>query len=135
MLLYHIVFPVKFRQSVLTPEIESSLVQICQEISERFEIHFVEIGSDINHIHYLVQSIPNLSVSDIVRTTKSITAKQLFKRHPELKKELWGGNIWTSGYYANTVGQYGNEVAIKKYIEKQSAHYQQIMSNQLTLFT
>jgi putative transposase len=73
-------------------------------ISERYEIHFVEIGIDENHIHFLIQGIPSMSVSEITRITKSITAKELFSLYPEVKKILWGGKFWTSGYYANTVG-------------------------------
>jgi len=97
-------------------------------------MNFVEIGVDENHVHYLVQGIPKMSVSEIVNKIKSITGKQLFKRHPEIRKILWGGNFWTSGYYANTVGQYGNEKMIKAYIEKQSEKYKKICEGQLKLF-
>ena len=73
----------------------------------------------------------------MIRAIKSITAKELFKRFPEIKQKLWGGNFWTSGYYANTVGQYANEEAIRKYVENQDKPkemYKKIYSNQLTLF-
>jgi REP element-mobilizing transposase RayT len=79
----------------------------------------VEIGTDEDHIHFLVQGVPSMSVSEITRIIKSITAKEIFSRHPEVKKLLWGGKFWTSGYYANTVGQYGNEDVIRKYIQGQ----------------
>jgi len=134
LLLYHIVFPVKYRRSVLTVEVENSLKDICLEIGICYEMNFVEIGVDENHVHYLVQGIPKMSVSEIVNKIKSITGKQLFKRHPEIRKILWGGNFWTSGYYANTVGQYGNEKMIKAYIEKQSEKYKKICEGQLKLF-
>ena len=58
-----------------------------------------------------------------MRTIKSITAKELFRLHPEVKHQLWGGNFWTSGYYVNTVGQYANENVIKKYIQNQGGEY------------
>ena len=75
-----------------------------------------------------------MNVSEIVRTIKSITAKQLFQIYPEIKAKLWGGNFWTSGYYANTVGQYGNEDVIRKYIENQGKQkeYKKIYGGQLT---
>jgi len=73
-------------------------------------------------------------VSEIVRTIKNIPAKRIFECHPEVKRQLWGGNFWTSGYYANTVGQYGNEEVIKKYVEFQGKEYKQIYSSQLTFF-
>ena len=133
LLLYHLVCPLKYRKSVITKEIGESLQEICLQISERYEINFVEIGYESDHVHFLVQSIPNLNVSEITKTIKSITAKQLFQKHPEIKTKLWGGNLWSSGYYANTVGQYGNEEVIRKYIERQceQKEYKKIYDSQL----
>ena len=119
LLLNHIVFPVKYRREAITEFVSKTLQESCIGISERYEIHFVEIGADIDHVHFLVQSVPMVCVSEIVHTIKSITAKSIFECHPEVKRQLWGGNFWTSGYYANTVGQYGNEEVIKKYVESQ----------------
>ena len=136
LLLYHLVFPLKYRKHVISEEIGESLKEICFKISERYEIHFVEIGYETDHVHFLVQSVPSMSVSELIRKLKSITAKQLFFRHPEIKAKLWGGNFWTSGYYANTVGQYGNEEVIKKYVENQGkgTNYKKVYSGQLSLF-
>ena len=121
LLLYHLVFPVKYRNSVISEQVGASLQDICMEISERYEIHFVEIGYEEDHVHFLVQSVPRISVSKVVGVMKSITAKELFRRNPILKEQLWGGHFWTSGYYANTVGQYANEeVAMFK---PQVSHY------------
>ena len=77
-----------------------------------------------------------MDVSEIIRTIKSITAKQLFQRYREIKAKLWGGSFWTSGFYANTVGQYGNEEVIRKYIENQGKEkeYKKVYDGQLTLF-
>jgi putative transposase len=134
LILYHIVCPAKYRQKVFTEEVESSLQDICIEIGERYEMHFVEIGTDEDHVHFLVQSVPVMSPSRIVQIIKSITAKTIFKRHPEVKKLLWGGRFWTSGYYLNTVGQYGNETIIKEYVKGQGRTYKQIYHKQLRLF-
>ncbi len=135
LLLYHIVCPLKYRKEAITSEIGESLKEICLQISERYEIHFIEIGYEPDHVHFLVQSVPTMNVSEIARTIKSITAKQLFQRHPEIKAKLWGGNFWTSGFYANTVGQYGNEDVIRKYIENQGKQevYKKVYDGQLTL--
>ena len=110
--------------------------EICLGISERYEITFVEIGYESDHVHFLIQSVPNNSVSEIVRILKSITAKQLFQRHPEIEFKLWGVSFWTSGYYANTVGQYANEEMIKQYVENQGKEkeYKKIYTGQLSLF-
>ena len=75
-----------------------------------------------------------LSVQRVVQIVKSITAREIFVRHPEVKKWLWGGKFWTNGYYANTVGQYGNEEVISNYVRGQDKEYQQIHRSQLMLF-
>ena len=134
LLLYHIVFPIKYRRTVLTSEVETTLKDVCVKIGLCYEMNFVEIGADDNHVHFLVQGIPKMSVSEMVIKIKSITAREIFKKHAEIKQVLWGGNLWTAGFYANTVGQYGNEAMIKSYIEKQSSGYIRIYEGQLKLF-
>ena len=96
LLLYHIVFPVKYRNSVITDEVGKGLRNICLDISARYEINFLEIGYEENHVHFLIQSVPSLSISEISMKVKSITAKEIFRRFPEVKLKLWGGNFWTS---------------------------------------
>ena len=130
------VFPVKYRRKAISGKVEQTIVDVGKGISERYEIYFVEIGADENHIHFLIQSVPKLSVEVISRTVKSIMAKEIFKRHLEVKQILWGGNFWTSGYYANTVGHYGNEEVIKKYLQEQGTEkeYKQLYRGQLKLF-
>jgi putative transposase len=137
LLLYHLVCPIKYRRSVLSEKVENSLVEVCKNIESRFEIAFIEIGADENHVHFLIQSVPMISVQKIVQTVKSITAKELFRLHPEVKKQLWGGQFWTSGYYVNTVGQYANEETIQRYIVDQGndkKEYKVFHRNQLSLF-
>jgi len=134
LLLYHLVCPVKYRRKAFTQEIATTFKNICLEIGECYEIHFVEIGTDEDHVHFLIQSVPILSPTTIVTTIKSITAKQLFQKHPEVKVMLWGGKFWTSGFYVNTVGQYGNETIIRNYVKQQGKNYEQIYRAQLKLF-
>lgn len=124
----------KYRTELITPEITQSLKEICVEIAKRYEIYFVEIGTDGDHVHFLIQSVPVFSSTRIAQTVKSITAREIFHRHPEVKEKLWRGQFWTSGYYMNTVGQYGNERMIQTYVRKQGKTYTQISRDQLTLF-
>lgn len=119
LLMYHIVSTVKYRKSLLTVEVSEFLKQTCIEISQRYEIYFLEIGTDQNHVHFLVQSVPRLSPSKIVQVIKGNISKQIFTNFPEVKKELWGGEFWTDGYYINTVSQYGGEKTISRYIQNQ----------------
>ena len=137
LLLYHLVCPIKYRRSVLSESIEKSLIEVCISIEQRFEIIFIEIGADENHVHFLLQSVPMMSPKSIVQIVKSITARELFRLHPEVKQQLWGGQFWTDGYYINTVGQYANEATIQKYIHEQGDDkkvYKKFHSNQLKLF-
>ena len=70
LLLYHLVFPTKYRKRVLTKSVDITLKNICIEISERYEIKFLEIGTDDDHVHLLIQSVPTMSVSKIAQTIK-----------------------------------------------------------------
>ena len=117
-------------------EVDETIKDICFEIAKRYEIHFLEIGTDKDHVHFLVQSVPMYSPTKIVRTIKSITAREIFRRIPSVKKHLWGGEFWTDGYYVNTVGRKSNEDAIRQYVKEQGKEkeYKKIHAEQLTLF-
>ena len=134
LLLYHLVCPVKYRRKVIDEEIEETLREVCIGIGERYEMHFLEIGVDEDHVHFLLQSVPGMRVSEIIQIIKSITAKEIFKRHKKVKKRLWGGRFWSSGYYANTVGQYGNAEVIEKYVKNQGKNYKQLHRDDLQMF-
>ena len=134
-LLYHIVCPAKYRKIVLSNEVDNAIKKICIEISKRYEMHFVEIGADKDHVHFLVQSVPTYSPTKIVRTIKSITAREIFRQIPSIKKELWGGEFWTDVYYINTVSKRGNEDVVRQYVKKQGneGDYEQLHFVQLKL--
>lgn len=130
-LLYHLVCPTKYRKAVITTDVDEKLKEICEQISLRYEIEFLEIGTDSDHVHFLVQSVPMYSPTKIVRTIKSITAKEIFRQMPEVKKQLWGGEFWSDGYYISTVGAHGSEETMKQYIRNQGDGNH---SNQPSLF-
>ena len=90
-LLYHFVCPAKYRRVVFSEMVDETLKDICLEIEKRYEIHFLEIGTDNDHVHFLVQSVPMKSPTQIIKMLKSITAREIFRCHPEVKKQLWGG--------------------------------------------
>ncbi len=87
------------------------------EIGKRYEVNFLEIGTDKDHAHFLVQSVPTYSPAQIAKIIKSITAREVFSRCPDVKKKLWGGNFWSSGYYVTTVSEHGNEDVIANYVK------------------
>ena len=90
-LIYHLVTPAKYRRIIFTSDLDMSLRDICFDIEKRYEIRFLEIGSDKDHVHFLLQSVPFYSPTKIAQMIKSLTAKKMFERYPELKEALWGG--------------------------------------------
>lgn len=118
-LLYHFVCTAKYCRVVSSREVDNTLKDICLEIEKRYEIRFLEIGTDRDHVHSLVQSVPRKSATEIIRTIKSLTAREIFKKHPEVKQQLWGGEFWTDGYFKNTVSKFGDESSITEYVREQ----------------
>lgn len=133
LLLFHLVCPIRYRRKVLFDDVAKTLKDVCLEIEKCYEIYFVEIGTDEDHVHFLIQTVP-VMMGRFVQITKSITARELFGSHPELKRYLWGGKFWTSGYYLNTVGSFGNEDVIQDYVRNQGKKYQQVYRGQIKLF-
>ena len=134
-LLYHLVFPAKYRRAVLDEQVDAELREVCLEIEKRYEIKFIEIGVDKDHVHFLVQSVPTYSVTKLVTMIKSLTAREIFMRCPQVKKQLWGGEFWSDGYFASTVGKHGDEGMIAKYVQGQGKEYLKLhRDDQLMLF-
>ena len=136
-LLYHFVLPTKYRRVVFSDAVDNSLKEVCLEISKRYQVYFLEIGTDKNHVHFLLQSVPTYSPTKIVTIIKSLTAIEIFKKHPEVQKELWGGEFWSDGYFVNTVSKFGDEETISKYVKEQGIEKEYKVlhkAKQLTLF-
>ena len=114
-----------------------TLKETCLEISKRYQIHFLEIGTDRNHVHFLVQSVPTYSPTKMITVIKSITAREVFRERPEVKKQLWGGEFWSDGYFVNTVSKFGDEDTISRYVREQGIEHEYKVlhkSEQLALF-
>ena len=121
---YHFVTPVKYRIGIFgCLDREQSLRDICAEIGERYSIEFEQVGIDKDHVHYLLSAAPKFSPSQVARLIKSIVAREMFRRHPDLRRELWGGELWTDGFFVATVGEGGNKDVIREYVRKQGDHY------------
>ena len=137
LLLYHLVCSTKYRRFVLSPKVDRILKKTCLDIQDRYEIHFLEKGTDKNHVNFLIQSVPAYSPTKIARTIKSITAREIFLKAPGVKRALWGGSFCGSGFYVNTVGRHGNEKIIAAYVKNQGLEdeYEVLHKNsQLNLF-
>ena len=129
----------KYRRVVIDEEVDQVIKETCIEIRKRYEVNFLEIGTDKDHVHFLVQSVPTYSPAQIAKIIKSITAREVLSRCPDVKKKLWGGNFWSSGYYVTTVSEHGNEDVIANYVKNQGNEYKKLfrskgMEGQITLF-
>lgn len=134
--LYHLVAVAKFRNVILDKRADACLREICLEISKRYELAFLEIGADRDHVHFLIQAGQTFSPDVIARIVKSITARELKTRYPAIKTKLWGAEVWTAGYFIATVGRSTAETAIATYVRNQgkgATKYTIIHKNQLGL--
>lgn len=117
---YHMCFVVKYMKDIfMKAKYAEYMKQIMLEIEKRYYLAAETIGFDEDHVHILVQAAPRYSPSRVVQITKSITARELFAKFPEIKKELWGGEFWSDGGYIGTVGEGSNAGIIRNYIKKQ----------------
>jgi putative transposase len=81
---------VKYRKKIFTPEMEEYFKKICTHIEDGTEILFHEIGTDLDHVHFLVQSIPRKSPASILQDIRRPTAQGVFDHFEELKSILKG---------------------------------------------
>ena len=117
------VWSVKYRRKILTPDIEEYLQELVQQIAEDkgFAVHLFECGEG-DHVHCFVSAPPKLSITAIVKYLKGITGRKLFERFPEIRNQLWKGELWNHSYYVETIGSESEE-NIRRYIEHQSKSY------------
>ena len=117
---YHFVFCPKYRKPILTGKIEAFVKECLETIvaTKGWELLELEVMPD--HIHIFISAQPEFSPVMIIKVLKGVTSLRLFKKHPELKKELWGGHLWSPSYYVGTAGNMSTET-IKKYIENQKS--------------
>ena len=115
---YHIVWCVKYRQKILNTNIEKSLKQILLKIASDNGIGMLEMETDKDHIHLLVDCTPQQQIPSIIKALKGVSARLLFSQHPEIKMRLWGGHLWNPSYFVATVSK-NTEEQIRNYINNQ----------------
>ena len=119
---YHLVIVMKYRRKILVKEdYIRYLCNLVSEIAERYEFIIEEIGSDGDHVHILVSAPPRYSPSNVMQIIKSITGRMMFKEFPELKRQLWGGELWSDGGFVGTIGQAQGIEHMKKYVRRQGS--------------
>ena len=129
---YHIVVPVQYRKTLLDAEVTTIIQETAAAIAERFPIEMEAIGMDKNHIHLLCSAHPKMAPGRMVQMFKSITAREIFRRKPAVKRVLWGGEFWTDGYYVATVGERANWQTVERYVQQQGQPHEDV--RQLRMF-
>lgn len=117
---YHMVWSVKYRRKVLSTDVEKYLKELAQQIAmdKGFDVQLLECGNG-DHVHCFVSAPPKLSVTTIAKYLKGISGRKLFERFPEIRSNLWNGELWNHSYYCETIGSVSEE-NIRRYIERQS---------------
>ena len=116
---YHVQITVKYRKSLLNKRVEEVMLEAMREFNERYAIEIQQVGFDGDHVHILNRFVPKYSGGEVIRLIKSITAREIFREVPEVKRQLWGGEFWTDGYYIATISGCGDKKIIEEYIKKQ----------------
>ena len=116
---YHIVWIPKYRKMILKDSVAESLKTIFYGIAERYEMEIDTLEVVPDHVHVFLIAPPKYSPSHVVQILKSVSARELFSVHPELRKELWGGELWSDGYFVRSVGDEVTADVIRRYIKLQ----------------
>ena len=117
---YHLVWCPKYRKKLFAQSyLRERAAELFREIAEEYEFDIREMAVCEDHVHLLISFPPRYSISQVVKTLKSISARQLFAEYPSIKKRLWRGEIWEDGYFARTVGDKLTKDTVDRYIKYQ----------------
>ena len=129
---YHLVWAPKYRKWILRGDIQKRVEELFREIAENHDIEIDTLEVAEEHVHLFVSFPPRMSISSVVGKLKSISASVIFREHPEVKRELWGGHFWQTGYFVRTSGDQVTTEIIRNYIKYHRK--EEKTPNQLKLF-
>lgn len=115
---YHIVWCVKYRRKVINEAVERRLRTILEEYASDNGFTIEELNTDLDHIHMLISTSPQVYIPNIMKGMKGVSARLLFRSFPYLKKKLYGGHLWNPSYFIATVSE-NTETQIREYIQSQ----------------
>jgi len=128
---YHLLWCPKYGKKIFAgEEVRECAEQLIWEICEEYGFEIGEMEGAEDHVHILISFSPKHSIGEVVRIIKSISARELFRVFPRLKKRLWSGELWEDGYLARTVG--GR--LTRQIIDKNIKHHRDIEQGPAQLF-
>ena len=119
---YHFVWCPKYRKMLLKGNIGKYVAHVIYEIAERYDFEVVELAVMPDHVHLFVSAAPENSPAHLAQVIKSITAREVFRRFPGVKRFLWGGALWERGYFVMSSGTGTTDEMIRQYIKDQRPH-------------
>jgi len=128
---YHLVWVPKYRAHILGGEVSRYLKGVFQRIADEYEFQIDTMEVMEDHIHIFIEAPPAYSPSVLVQRLKSISAREIYKKFPEMRKTMWSGKIWNDGYFVRSVGDEVTVEIIRRYIEYQKEENQ---ASQLKMF-
>lgn len=118
-LMCHFVWIPKYRHKVFEEPYRSTLKSIIGRASYGYDIELVEFEIPEGHIQMVVRAEPKVAPSKVMQVIKSISAREFFCLHPDIKRRyFWGGNLWTQSYFVETRGNANQEVN-RQYVQDQ----------------
>ena len=119
---YHLVWVPKYRKMVLSEPVARRCKGLFQEIAERHGFEIVEQEVMPDHVHVFVSAPPRWSPAELVNVLKGVSARRLLEEFPELREAMWGGSLWSDGYFVRATGDAVTSVIIQRYIRYQRRH-------------
>jgi putative transposase len=117
---YHLVWLSKYRKHILSGEVSGYSKEVFQQIAEEYELRIDTMEVLEDHVHIFIEVPPRYSPAQVTQIMKSVSARELFKKFPKLRKQLWAGEFWSEGYFIRSAGDKGTADIIRKYIEYQT---------------
>lgn len=115
----HLVFVIKYRRNVFTPRVLDFLKASFESTLKDFESVLSEFEGEHDHVHLLIEYPPKVAISKLVNSLKGVSARMVRKKNfPEIRKKLWGNQLWSPSYFAGSCGGAPISV-IKQYIDNQ----------------
>ena len=115
---YHLVWTPKYRKKILDGFLGPRVDGMFRGIAEQYDIAIDEMEVSTDHVHLFCSFPPRYSIAQVITRFKSLSAREIFREHPQVKRQLWGGEFWEDGYFARTVGDKVTSEVIRQYIRR-----------------
>lgn len=120
LLQYHVIFVCKYRKKLLTPRISEDVKKLSLEVCEKRGISIPYMETDKDHIHYMIETAPNINLANFIKAIKGYTTYHIWQKHGAYLRNCFcrERTFWTDGYFLCSVGNVSKKI-LKEYIENQ----------------